>query len=272
MRDYKKIYDELLEIFWHDKQKIVDMHQQFSILMEYLEQNKPDKQIIDLLEHLHTEADWQYSDFLDEWVLRGFSVSDEQIEALCSKYAYLEFWEEVFDLMISATDFDRCSLEVYLKIHGEFSISCIIREIFDYYHKTIIPQKALAALTTLEETEKVTDNQTDQKPQLPPELSTPEATGYFEKAIEAELMDCNYKWLKTKVLLACFVKEMSDKLKLGKGYTSDGVPRVNWKIFENLIKLDGYTPDTLKLRGSLNDLQKTGDEPLNINLVNDIFK
>lgn len=110
-----------------------------------------------------------------------------------------------------------------------------------------------------------TFKETPQAPQLPPELSTPEATGYFEKAIESELMDSNYKWLKSKVLLACFAKEMSDRLKLGKGCTGDGVPRVNWKIFENLFGISN-------LRGALNDLKKTGADPLDINLVNDIFK
>ena len=258
----------MLQTFEHNRTKIVDMHQQFSILMQYLEQNKPDKQTIYLLEHLYTEADWQYSDFLGEWIVRGFSVSDEQIEVLCSKYAYLEFWEEVFDLMISATDFDRCSLEVHLKIVEDFSISLIIRDIFDYYHKTIIPRKALSELSNTpnqEQEPQEQEPQTPTNPILPPKLSTPEAMKYWKKAQEAGLVDEHYQWLETKVLLACFAKEMSDRFDLGKGTNSDGSKRINWKIFENLF-------GESNLRGALNDLKKTGDNPLNINLVNDIFK
>lgn len=102
-------------------------------------------------------------------------------------------------------------------------------------------------------------------PILPPELSTPEAMKYWKKAQEAGLVDEHYQWLKTKVLLACFAKEMSDRFDLGKGANSDGSKRINWKIFENLF-------GESNLRGALNDLKKTGDNPLNINLVNDIFK
>ena len=108
-------------------------------------------------------------------------------------------------------------------------------------------------------------NDAQRSNKLPPELSTPEAMKYWKKAQEAGLVDEQYKWLETKVLLACFAKEMSDRFNLGKGTNSDVSKRRNWKIFEDLF-------DILGLRGALNDLKKTGEDPLNINLVNDIFK
>lgn len=108
-------------------------------------------------------------------------------------------------------------------------------------------------------------NDAQRSNKLPPELSTSEAMEIWKKAQKAGLVDEQYKWLETKVLLACFAKEMSDRFNLGKGTNSDGSKRINWKIFENLF-------DILGLRGALNDLKKTGENPLNINLVNDIFK
>ena len=108
-------------------------------------------------------------------------------------------------------------------------------------------------------------NNAQRSDKLPPELSTSEAMEIWKKAQKAGLVDEQYKWLKTKVLLACFAKEMSDRFNLGKGTNSDGSKRINWKIFENLF-------DILGLRGALNDLKKTGENPLNINLVSDIFK
>lgn len=108
-------------------------------------------------------------------------------------------------------------------------------------------------------------NDAQRSDKLPPELSTSEAMEIWKKAQKAGLVDEQYKWLETKVLLACFAKEMSDRFNLGKGTNSDGSKRINWKIFENLF-------DILGLRGALNDLKKTGENPLNINLVNDIFK
>lgn len=108
-------------------------------------------------------------------------------------------------------------------------------------------------------------NDAQRSDKLPPELSTSEAMEIWKKAQKAGLVDEQYKWLGTKVLLACFAKEMSDRFNLGKGTNSDGSKRINWKIFENLFGISN-------LRGALNDIKKTGENPMNINLVNDIFK
>lgn len=108
-------------------------------------------------------------------------------------------------------------------------------------------------------------NDAHQSDKLPPELSTSEAMKIWNKAQGIGVIDDHYKWVETKVLLACFAKEMSDRFNLGKGTNSDGSKRINWKIFENLFGISN-------LRGALNDIKKTGENPVNINLVNDIFK
>ena len=105
---------------------------------------------------------------------------------------------------------------------------------------------------------------TNTKPQqnkLPNELNTDEALKYFTKAKEIGLIDANYKWLKGKQLLACFCRDMSFKLDLGKG------GRISWQPFEILFKTKKGS-----LRSNLNDIQKTGETPTDIYLVDKVFK
>ncbi len=105
---------------------------------------------------------------------------------------------------------------------------------------------------------------TNTKPQqgkLPDELNTDEALKYFAKAKEIGLIDDNYTWLKGKQLLACFCRDMSFKLDLGKG------GRISWQPFEILFKTKKGS-----LRSNLNDIQKTGEAPTDIYLVDKVFK
>lgn len=102
--------------------------------------------------------------------------------------------------------------------------------------------------------------------ELPPKLNTEQARVYFTKAVELGLMREDYKWLKTQSLLACFARDMSIKLDLGKGLNSDGTPRVNWRLFETLFGIKKS-----KLRRSFNDIQKTGQLPLDSDLLKQIF-
>lgn len=101
---------------------------------------------------------------------------------------------------------------------------------------------------------------------LPSELDTEQARIYFNRAVEAGLMSEQYKWLKSKALLACFCREMSIKLDLGKGYNSEGQKRLCWKPFEALFCIEKGS-----LRASLNEIQKTGQNPIGIEKVNDVF-
>lgn len=100
-----------------------------------------------------------------------------------------------------------------------------------------------------------------QSVQLPSELDTYEAREYFAKAKENGLIDDNYKWLKGKQLLACFCHGMNQKLNLGKG------KRIAWKPFEVLFGMEKG-----KLRSNYNDIQKTGQSPSDITLVDSIFQ
>jgi hypothetical protein len=100
---------------------------------------------------------------------------------------------------------------------------------------------------------------------LPPELDTDRARKYLNKAREIGLFADKYVWVKSKSLLACFAREMSLKLDLGKGESSDGVKRISWKPFEILFKVEN-------LRSSYNDLQKIGQDPIGIELIDEIFK
>lgn len=102
---------------------------------------------------------------------------------------------------------------------------------------------------------------------LPSELDTPEARVIFTKAVEVGLMDSEYKWLKGLQLLACFSREASLKLRLGKGTNSDGTPRVSWRPFECLFNIGKG-----KLRANYNDVQKTGQSPSDSNLLDTIFR
>ena len=95
---------------------------------------------------------------------------------------------------------------------------------------------------------------------LPVELNTDEAKKYFQRAIDLGLMDDNYKWLGGLQMCACFSREMSFKLGLGKG------DRISWQPFETLFSLPKG-----KLRLNLNDIQKTGSNPKDIDLIDKIF-
>lgn len=111
--------------------------------------------------------------------------------------------------------------------------------------------------------------QAAQEPQqtMPNELNNDEAKRYFKKAIDIGLMDANYKWLKGLQLLACFARDMSINLHLGKGVNSHDSPRISWKPFETLFKLP-----VGKLRLNYNDIQKTGQPPRDIWMVDKVFE
>lgn len=97
---------------------------------------------------------------------------------------------------------------------------------------------------------------------LPTELNTTGAKKLFQKAIKAGLMsetDSGYEWKKTKALCAYFADRASEYLKLQKGEK-----KVSWKPFETLFNIKG-------LGGARNDYQKTGNLPLDNNLVDSLF-
>ena len=110
-------------------------------------------------------------------------------------------------------------------------------------------------------------NQSPSVHQLPDQLNTDEARRYFRKAIDLGLMSEEYKWLKGLQMLACFARDMSLKLNLNKATNCDGTKRISWKPFENLFKVEQG-----KLRLNYNDIQKTGQNPSEIGLIDKVFE
>lgn len=110
-------------------------------------------------------------------------------------------------------------------------------------------------------------NQSPSVHQLPDQLNTDEARRYFRKAIDLGLMSEGYKWLKGLQMLACFARDMSLKLNLNKATNSDGTKRISWKPFENLFEVEQG-----KLRLNYNDIQKTGQNPSEISLIDKVFE
>lgn len=96
---------------------------------------------------------------------------------------------------------------------------------------------------------------------LPVELQTDEAIRYIDKANKLGLIDDNGHWLKGLQMLACFARDMSIKLHLGKG------ERIAWQPFE---KYFGIAKGRLRL--NYNDIQKTGQTPTDIYLIDKVFE
>lgn len=103
--------------------------------------------------------------------------------------------------------------------------------------------------------------------ELPTEIDTEQARKYFARAVDVGLMSEQFEWLASQSLLACFCREMSLKLGLGKGYSSEGQRRLSWKPFEALFNVNAKNLIT-----SLNDIKKTGQDPIGIEKVEAIFK
>jgi len=128
------------------------------------------------------------------------------------------------------------------------------------YHKTwgkIAPLEYVCQL--LESKSKV-------EKELPKELATPEAEGYFKKAIELGLMDNDHKWLKKRSLLAYFALIWNEKHPLSKAKNRDMTTRNSFKPFEVYFGVDKG-----KLRLDVNDFQNSGYLPKEHELVELVF-
>lgn len=99
---------------------------------------------------------------------------------------------------------------------------------------------------------------------LPTELNTDKAKNLFSLAISNGICDNNYKWLKSKALLAYFADRASEYLELGKG-EYDGKRKTSWKPFETLFGNKG-------LSGAKRDYQKTGTLPDGYKDVDKLFE
>lgn len=99
---------------------------------------------------------------------------------------------------------------------------------------------------------------------IPSEFDDEQAKEILKKAINAGLCDNDYKWLKTKSLLAYFADRVSEYLKLGKG-EYDGKAKTSWKPFEILFGISG-------LSGAKRDFQRTGTLPDGHKDVDNMFE
>lgn len=88
----------------------------------------------------------------------------------------------------------------------------------------------------------------------------------FNKAIEIQFITKigeKYKWNKSKALLAYFISKISDE------YNLSSNRRIKWKEFKPVF---GYNNNDNSLSGALNDLQKTGNKPLEHDIIDNLFK
>lgn len=129
------------------------------------------------------------------------------------------------------------------------------------YYQNCEPYRIALQMLSDEVAKAQPDGSTQKGSQLPEGLDTPEANKYWQRAKELGLIDEGYKWQRGQQLLSCFCREMSNRLKLGKG------ERVNWKIFEPVF---GVKPD--RLRGNYNDIQKTGQQPIGSDDIDKVFE
>lgn len=100
---------------------------------------------------------------------------------------------------------------------------------------------------------------------IPCELDNEKAKTLFQKTINIGLCDNNYRWLKSKALLAYFADKASEYLGLGKGeYYGKSKTKTSWKPFESLFGVSG-------LAGAKRDWEKTGTLPQGNEDVDKLF-
>ena len=98
---------------------------------------------------------------------------------------------------------------------------------------------------------------------IPNELNNDNTKMILQKAIDAGLCDDNYKWKKTKRLLAYFVDKACEYLEISIGQY-DGREKVKWKPFEELFGIDN-------LAQAKKDYQREGQIPKGSEIVDRIF-
>ena len=172
----------------------------------------------------------------------------------------MEMFSNRLDALLLTYGIDLLRLQrecgIYLKEYR------IITDVDFYIGSLELAQKYIDALP-----KELQQKQPEETPEgaviLPDVLNTDEAKKVLQKAIEAGLMSkegARYKWHKTISLAACFAYEMSKKFQMGKG------DRISWKPFEYMF---GYKYGTL--RRAYNDILKTGQNPLGIEIIESLF-
>lgn len=163
--------------------------------------------------------------------------------------SYVIGWENANVVLTDQTDDE-----------GNMIIKGKISEPDNRFYRLVRACKLIGGLFPTQEGKEQQRGQKEPQP-IPKELDTDEAKGYFKKAVELGLMSDDFKWLKGLQMLACFAREMSLKMNLGKG------ERISWKPFESLFGVPCG-----KLRLNYNDIQKTGQDPKEAYLIDKVFE
>lgn len=194
------------------------------------------------------EGDYVYIQEEKEWVLNPTIAHQNEAITIGEKaYKALQPYEHFILEFYWEASSNMC-YDIQENLKGAF-------DIIEFYYQVVKPLRDLD-LGTLSRTQK------SKKLDLPHELDTPKARAYFDRAVEVGLMDDDYKWQKGLQLLACFAREMSLRLKLGKGDN-----RISWKPFEQLFSIPKG-----KLRSNYNDVLKVGQSPVGSELLDKVFQ
>lgn len=108
-----------------------------------------------------------------------------------------------------------------------------------------------------------TESKQPQQPQEITDILPKKALPIIERAIEKRMIEktaTGYKWLMGLQMLSCFAREMSIKFNMGKG-------RIAWKPFEILFGIERG-----KLRLNYNDIQKTGQDPKDAHMIDELYE
>ena len=179
--------------------------------------------------------------FLDTWIVKFDDVNynyDTDINTIKEQYNGLN--EAVKEGIISEKEADTIFWNIhFISFRYNFIMECI-REIYRKFRKMTEPQQ--------------TDTSTGE----------PQQNIILETILQAlEQKDCitqnPLKWLKEKNLLAYFVVGMCEKYKIKHGQ------KRKLKPFEKIFGVSG-------LSGTINDMKKTGKQPADYEIINEILK
>ena len=181
---------------------------------------------------------------------------------------FMEYLEDINDEVSNLYIHNNWSIPYLPAIERQINNSHYIREantIMDYkeMRNQVYPYREQNFNTAIEILRsKLKGTNTKSVLNISPKLKT-----VLIKAEKSGLLISNknqYKWLKTKSLLAYFISKISDELELS---PSNG--RIQWKYFKPLF---GYDSKDNSLAGALNDFKKVGTFPLGYEIIDNLFK
>lgn len=304
MRDYKKIYDELLQTFLTEKTDYIThllyeedytewlfgkyteidkrRKAELTTLLHNLYEDTPNEETANLFNYIfsniNTASEWVQTSIDDgywEDVFESYKTPDEQIEAVCKKYAYLEWWAKTINCLLLCEHKSRPLAPIY-KVHfNEYFINNTI-QLFDYYHKTIIPQKALSEI-------KETPNKEISKNNIHfnPSLNEKTAIAIFNELVEKGFLNSDSKLSLWIVACGYVSPRFHDHLDwIGEvqalAYMIDKYIGKNdnnkWEITKGLFTIKGKEPNINSMKNICSGVKNDGrDRPQIFDTIDDIF-